>query len=186
MSDDGYLIRHNTKGGRPRTAERIFVGEKERAVIEWAQRLVVRRSGRMIPEGISQKVWSRRFYGWTAKLGLTRAKLAATPHGLRHERLQAIYEWLTGSATPVRGGDLPRIDLQADREARAIVAKFAGHSRPSITGAYIGGVRRPRRKARKPTRSSLDETDNTDGSSWPSNQTQAGAGQALAPTRSLP
>ena len=63
---------------------------------------------------------------------------AVTPHGLRHEHLNELYEKTTGHQSPVRGGKLRKIDKELDSFGRNIVAERAGHSREFIAGAYRG------------------------------------------------
>jgi hypothetical protein len=43
----------------------------------------------------------------------------------------------------VQGGTLAQDDPAADRAAREIVSADLGHSRASISAAYIGGTRAP-------------------------------------------
>lgn len=139
-SDRTFVVSWGTKGGRCRKLPPVL-GEKERAVTVWAATLVTSEAGWMIPPPFTLKKWRGRFYRLTRKVGLTRADLCATPHALRHERLNMIYEWLTGSESPVRGGCLRLTDPQADRDARRIVAEFAGHSRVHASSAYLGAMR---------------------------------------------
>ena len=68
-----------------------------------------------------------------------------TSHGLRHERLNEIYQAVTGQASPIKtiyspGGDNENktINSQMDQIARQEIAEIAGHSRLSIASAYIG------------------------------------------------
>lgn len=141
-AEDGMLvIDHGTKGGRPRKLPNIELGDKERAIIAWARGMQPAHGGRMVPEGISLETYMRKFYRFTAKIGLTRKHLGRTPHALRHERLQLIFEWLTGHAPPIRGGTLAATDPASDRAARRIVAEFAGHGRIHASSAYLGSMR---------------------------------------------
>jgi hypothetical protein len=139
-SDKTFVISWGTKGGRPRKLPPVF-GDEERAIVAWAATLVTSNAGRMIPKPFTLKRWRARFYRLTRKIGLTRSHLGATPHALRHERLNKVYEWLTGAASPVRGGCLKQTDPHADRDARRIVAEFAGHSRVHASSAYLGAMR---------------------------------------------
>lgn len=138
--DGTFVVDWGTKGGRFRKLPPVL-GQKETAVVAWAATLVTSKAGWMIPAPFTLKKWRGRFYRLTRKVGLTRAHLGATPHALRHETLNTIYEWLTGAASPVRGGCLQLIDPQSDRDARRIVAEFAGHSRVHASSAYLGAMR---------------------------------------------
>lgn len=140
-ADGTYVVGWGTKGGRPRKLPPVF-GEQERAVVEWAESLTRSRAEWMIPPGYTLKRWRGRFYRLTRKLGITRAHLGATAHSLRHERLNTVYEWLTGTASSVRGGQFARVDLLGDVRARQVVAELAGHSRMHVSSAYLGGIRR--------------------------------------------
>jgi integrase len=79
------------------------------------------------------------FYYVMKKLGITKKALGVTAHGLRHGCANDHHEALTGNKTPVRGGrPLP---AEQERVARESTARLLGHSRPDITGAYIGSAR---------------------------------------------
>ncbi len=77
------------------------------------------------------------------KVGLTRKQLGVTPYGARHQYAGDRYEQCAGEPPPVRGGK--PIDRELDKAARLQVARDLGHSRESITGAYLGGVLRAKR-----------------------------------------
>lgn len=74
--------------------------------------------------------------------GISR-KNGITSHGLRHERLNELYTEKTGQASPIKSKSSHQAPNQAtDPEltkiARQEVSEVAGHSRPSISGAYLG------------------------------------------------
>jgi len=133
-----------TKGGRPRTLP-LPLTPAQRAVLEWAKTFAETDAESMIPRGERLEVYRRRVYRLCAHVGLTKRQLGATPHSLRHGVLLRLYERLTGEAAPARGGTLGAHDAHADLAARVLVALQAGHSRPSVTSAYLGPrrVRRP-------------------------------------------
>ncbi len=71
------------------------------------------------------------------QVGISR-KDGITSHGLRHERLNEIYRELTGQPSPVKGGARGISATHTDKIARQEIAEVAGHSRDSISSAYIG------------------------------------------------
>jgi integrase len=89
-----------------------------------------------------------RFRTVMKKFGITGAALGVTPHGLRHEFGNDLYEALTGEPSPVRSGE--PIDRDADRAARLVVAERLGHGRRNVTRAYLGGVLKPKPGAPSP------------------------------------
>lgn len=129
-----------TKGGRPRTFP-LPLTPQQRATLEWAKTFAHSSADSMIPTGWTLERWRRRFYRLCARLGLTKKLSGVTPHSLRHGVLLDLYEQLTGSAAPARGGALAAQDPGADQAARALVAELAGHSRPSVSAAYLGSPR---------------------------------------------
>jgi hypothetical protein len=70
-------------------------------------------------------------------VGISR-KDGITSHGLRHDRFNEIYRERTGKASPVKGGVVSAIDAHTHAMAQQEIAEVAGHSRASISGAYIG------------------------------------------------
>jgi hypothetical protein len=89
----------------------------------------------MTPSAYDFKQWRNHYYYVCHQAGISR-KDGITSHGLRHERLNEIYQEIIGEASPIKGGALPDQTLAAI--ARQEVAEVAGHSRSSIAGAYIG------------------------------------------------
>ena len=78
----------------------------------------------------------RRLDYGLAKLGITRNGLGVTGHGLRHGRLNDMYENITGQPSSVRGGGYA--SEAEDLQARLAVSAAAGHSRARAAGAYLG------------------------------------------------
>ena len=70
------------------------------------------------------------------KFGITLRERGVTGHGLRHERLNDVYESVAGVPSPVRGGGAVASAL--DRQARLAVSRLAGHARIRASGAYLG------------------------------------------------
>jgi site-specific recombinase XerC len=142
LAEHGRQVRvlWGTKGGRPRLLPLPLTPE-QKAVLEWAKQFAATPAESMIPPGWSVQRWRWRYYRLCKKIGLTRRALAVTPHSLRHGVLLDLYEALTGSPAPARGGELAQTDPQADAAARQVVAENAGHSRPQVSSAYLGPVR---------------------------------------------
>ncbi len=137
-------ITEGTKGGRPRTLP-LQLTPEQKAAWEWAKTFPKTPSESMIPRGYTVKRWAAHYYWVCRKIGLSRrGKFSVTPHSLRHGVLLDLYEGLTGVSAPVRGGVAGAADRHEDRAAREVVAEFAGHSRASVTSAYIGSANRDR------------------------------------------
>jgi len=145
LADHGvYLdIGRGTKGGRDRV-HKISAAE-ERAVLERAKALVEDKNACLIPRGMSYRSWQNRVYYILKKHDVTRKAIGTSSHGLRHEGLNDLYHQIAGAPSPVRGGKPGDVDRETDRFARTQVAETAGHSRPHISSAYLGGVLRDRK-----------------------------------------
>lgn len=135
-------VHWGTKGGRPRDLP-TPISPLQQWAIDRACALVSDKCGSMIPPGFAQmKQWSRKFYRLCGRIGLTRHQLRVTPHSLRHGVLLNLYEHLAGVPAPVRGGPDSVFPPARERDARQIVAEFAGHSRAQVSSAYLGSRRR--------------------------------------------
>lgn len=144
-----------TKGGRPRTLP-LPLSPSQRAVLAWAKTFAKTSADSMVPQTWRVERYRRRVYRLCARVGLTKKKRGITSHSLRHGSLLRLYELLTAECAPARGGDLVSRDPEADLAARMLVALQAGHSRTSVTSAYLG----PRRVTRsKPEDKPEEETD---------------------------
>ena len=77
-----------------------------------------------------------------AKMGITRKDLGVTAHGLRHQRLNDIFEEVAGVPSPVRqaGGRIVMGDPELWKQAQQKVSNVGGHARLSISSAYTGSV----------------------------------------------
>jgi hypothetical protein len=136
-----YLdIGRGTKGGRDRMHK--ITTPEEREVLDRAKALVQDRAACLIPRGTSYRSWQNHVYYILKKHGVTHKAIGTSSHGLRHEGLNDLYQKITGAPSPVRGGKPGEVDPETDRFARAQVAETAGHSRPRISSAYLGGVLR--------------------------------------------
>jgi len=161
--DDRYAergrleVKRGTKGGRVRWVP-IDAPEK-RAALEKAKRLVGHKGAHMGVPGRSL-AWTRRhYYTVCEKVGLTRKQLGVTPYGARHQYAGDRYEQCAGEPPPVRGGK--PIGRELDKAARLQVARELGHSRESITAAYLGGILKAKRSIVNPTSAALSGTRQT-------------------------
>ncbi len=90
----------------------------------------------MTPNRYNFKQWRNHYYYVCQKSGISRQE-GITSHGLRHERLNEIYQEITGIESPVKTGN-PNSNWDIDKTARQEIAEIAGHTRLSIAGAYLG------------------------------------------------
>lgn len=136
------LVRDGTKGGRERSVH--ISNEAQRQVLDQAKSWVKKVDGHIGHPGKTLKQSLRRFNYVMEKIGATRKVMGVTSHGLRHQRLNDLFEEIAGIPSPVRQeetktgvltADPMRIDL-----ARARVSEEAGHTRLSISNAYIGST----------------------------------------------
>ncbi len=134
---DGHLeVTRGTKGGRQR---RVPIDSRlQREALEHARSCVRAQSGHMADPTLSLKQNYRRFFYIMESVGVARARLGVTAHGLRHQYANDTYESEAGVAAPVRGGEAP--DRDTDLRARLKVAKDLGHGRVVIASAYLGGL----------------------------------------------
>lgn len=136
-----YLdINRGTKGARSRAHK--IITDAERNLVERAKQLVEDRNASMTPKDRSFSSWSNHVYYVLRKHGITREQLGTSTHGLRHEGLNDEYKKITGADSPIRGGRPGEVSRELDQFARQQVAEAAGHSRPQVSSAYLGGVSR--------------------------------------------
>lgn len=145
VDEGGVLrVRDGTKGGR----ERLIPVEND------YQRDVLTRTKQKAQRfhdhvGDPRKTLIQalnRFSYVMHSLGITRSQLGVTAHGLRHQRLNDIYEEVAGVPSPVRQREagetqLRRGDPYKEALARQKVTVIAGHGRLPITTAYTGSYR---------------------------------------------
>ena len=122
------------KGGRIRWV--AIVNDKQRAAIATAQSMAAHQDSHIGDPDRSLKQNLRRLDYSMVRLGITKAKLGVTGHGLRHGRLHEVFEDVTGVPAPVRGGTT--CDSELDRRARLAVSATAGHARYRAAAAYLG------------------------------------------------
>ncbi len=96
--------------------------------------------------------------------GITKNELGITSHGLRHQRLNDMYEEIAGVPAPVRQLEalkqgLPLVEGEPDRvlKARSRTTSTAGHARLGITTAYSGSARSVKQAIRKMTKAEIAE-----------------------------
>jgi len=94
-------------------------------------------------------------------VGLTKDGLGVTSHGLRHQRLNDLFEEVAGVPSPVRQmseADHPVLIVKGDatkwKQALQIVSNTAGHSAIYKGAAYTGSAR----SVKRPGKSRLDWT----------------------------
>jgi integrase len=139
--DDYLCVNWGTKGGRDRTIP--IQSDSQREVLARAKACLPHMHSSMIPARYNFKQWRNHYYYVCHESGISR-KEGITSHGLRHERLNEIYQEITGQESPIkRAGDnfQKAVDEILEEVARQEIAETAGHSRASISGAYIGSVK---------------------------------------------
>lgn len=135
---DHLAILAGTKGGRSRkvpiatAAQRALVNECKEAV---------EKGDSLSGKDLTLKAARRRYKHLAEKVGITRAGLGVTGHGLRHGYLHREYRREVGVDVPVRDASAPRPRGRIARDARRRLAEAMGHSRTSILTAY-GGTHR--------------------------------------------
>ena len=132
-------VKRGTKGGRLRYV--AIRSDFQRAVLKRALACAGSASGHIGIPGLSLKQALDRYSYVLRKAGVTKELLGVTAHGLRHQFAGDLFYEITGIEAPVAGGKLS--DADQLRAAFLEVARQLGHSRPQISGAYLGG-RSPR------------------------------------------
>lgn len=136
---DMYVaLAEGTKGDRARTVP--IESEDQKAVIELAKQFANGINGHIGIPGKTLKQSKDRIKYVLQKCGVTLKDMDATFHGLRHQFANEFYERRSGVDSPVRGG--PNISGEVDELARLQTSEALGHSRKSITSAYLGGIMR--------------------------------------------
>jgi len=130
-----------TKGGRPR---RIPINTHEkRLVLDIAKQYAKRANDSTIPRQYSYKEWLNKFKYAMRKFMITGKDLGVTSHGLRHQYANDTYESLTNMLAPLHrseGDAVPSREI--DRKARYRITDELGHSRLTVTSAYLGSSRK--------------------------------------------
>lgn len=137
MADKGNYLAVNwgTKGGRDRVIP--IQNNYQRDVLIRAKAILENPNNSMIPKEYDYKQWRNHYYYICHQVGISR-KAGITSHGLRHERLNEIYKEITGKDSPIKGGNVDSVGQSLNDIARQEIVEIAGHSRESISKAYIG------------------------------------------------
>jgi site-specific recombinase XerC len=135
------------KGGRVRWLP--VENEAQRSAVKLAQSMALTKDAHMGDPAHDLKQNLHRLDYVLRKFGYTRAAKGVTAHGLRHGRLNDLYEEAVGQPSPIRGG--APVDPESDRLARLVVAETAGHSRKRAACAYLGGSLRQHASRRTQT-----------------------------------
>lgn len=135
MADKGTYLAVNwgTKGGRDRVVP--IQSDYQRDVLTRAKSILGNPGPSMTPKDFNFKQWKNHYYYVCRQAGISR-KNGIISHGLRHERLNEIYHEMTGQLSPIKGGETAATHVH--HVAYQEIAEVAGHSRESISGAYIG------------------------------------------------
>ncbi len=131
------LVNWGTKGGRDRIVP--IETDYQRDVLERAKSLLPLMHSSMIPTPYNFRQWRDHYYYICQEHGISR-KDGITSHGLRHERLNEIYQQITGQASPVKQPTInaAKVHPDLDKLARQEIAEVAGHGRAAISSAYCG------------------------------------------------
>lgn len=137
MADrENYLaVNWGTKGGRDRVIP--IQTDYQRDVLKRVKSLVTNPNYSTTPKTYNFMQWKNHYYYICHQVGISR-KDGITSHGLRHERLNEIYQEITGQLSPIKDEELNKVNSTLDHIARQEIAEVAGHSRESISGTYIG------------------------------------------------
>ncbi len=81
-----------------------------------------------------------RSYAVLRKIRVSMKGLGITVHGLRHQFAHQIME-TAGLSPPIKGGAMNQMPQEKQAAIKKYVSGILGHSRPSITAAYIGADR---------------------------------------------
>lgn len=120
--------------------------DAQRDLLERARAMAPDKSASLIPADKTLKQARNRFRNVMKRIGLTTKQLGATPHALRHGYARRLYRQLTGQLCPAEGGQCIGMSRAQDRDVRIIIAERLGHSRESITCAYLGPILTSERK----------------------------------------
>lgn len=131
-------LAEGTKGDRARTVP--IETDDQKAVIEMAKHFANGVNGHIGMPGKTLLQTKGRVKYVLAKCGITLKDLDATFHGLRHQFANDFFKRRAGVDSPVRGG--PNLTGDVDELARLQTSEALGHSRKSITSAYLGGLLR--------------------------------------------
>lgn len=130
------LIEHGTKGGRPR--ELMIRGQFELEVLSLAAQYAEGPRTTLIPKEYTLYRWRNHYYYVVRRCGVNLKDLGIVSHGLRHERLNHLFEHITGKLSPIKGGS--DYDPALYSIARQTVTQEAGHNDEHKAAAYLGSL----------------------------------------------
>lgn len=119
--------------------------EEQRQALNYACSLAKTTEAHIGWEDLTLKQSVKRMSNIMQKFKITKKDAGATLHGLRHEKLHDIHEEVTGHPVPVKGGKVEVMDPDLVLKARYKMTQAAGHARLSITNAYAGSFRKPKK-----------------------------------------
>lgn len=138
-----------TKGGRPRHVP-IETWHQAEALRIARDLALTGKTARLRWTNLTWKQSQRRYYYLLRKIGVTKAQLGVTGHGLRHEFAQDKYTRDTGCLTPIQGGDPKALSREAHRIASYSTSSALGHGRIDVTASYYGSHGHAQRPVKMP------------------------------------
>ncbi len=133
---DLMLVQWGTKGGRDRVVN--IDTEEKKELMRRAVSLAKTKNQSLIPNHIFLKAWEKHYEKILNQFGVNKKVLGISSHGLRHEGANSMYERSSGLKSSIRGGCITESQKLRDELARDLVSLSLGHSRRSITSAYLG------------------------------------------------
>jgi integrase len=109
-------------------------------VLDIAKKMTCNSTLSMTPTNYRYAQWEQHFEYILRKAGICKSGLGVTSHGLRHEYALSVYEQIINMTAPIRQqpGRRSGPDHETDTRARIEVANRLGHTRESISSAYVG------------------------------------------------
>ncbi len=136
------LVNRNTKGGRGRMVP--LDTPARRNLLRAAQAMANPNTGVVQVDPRKTLDQARTHYNYMInEAGFSKRVSGVTSHGLRHEYALDRYRERTNQEAPVAGG--VKVDPALEREARQSISFDLGHTRPSITTAYLGSIQQMNR-----------------------------------------
>lgn len=153
---DRLIIYRGTKGGKARVVyfdQEPALRDWQRDVLERAKVLARKHPKRRLSK-MGKNLYSARthYYSVLREVGVSKAELGVTSHGLRHEFAARKYEQMTGlrpqveAMAPVHAY---KAINELDHLARLNISQQLGHWRKDVTGAYMGSTGSLAREAKK-------------------------------------
>ncbi len=144
MNGEVLEITKGTKGKRPRSVP--IENDWQREILEKAILLMDKKTGSLIIRGLSAVANIQRAYSILRKVGVTKAVLDVTAHGLRYDYSHQQHKSTTGVEAPIKGGDISSVPREEYRYKMIQLMEKLGHSRVCIGASYYGSLRRRKRK----------------------------------------